>query len=84
MKNTFAKISPFQVDPEKIMDTFGIQDEDFTSASAQEKESRLCSDLIPPCGLRLCFHRRLFRMVHIVSTAARGCGLFLFGFFFLC
>ena len=39
MKNTFAKISPFQVDPEKIMDTFGIQDEDFTSASAQEKES---------------------------------------------
>ena len=39
MKNTFAKISPFQVDPEKIMETFGIRDDDFTSASAQEKES---------------------------------------------
>ena len=39
MKNTFAKISPFQVDPEKIMDTFGIRDDDFTAASSQEKES---------------------------------------------
>ncbi len=39
MKNTFAKISPFQVDPEKIMDTFGIRDDDFSAASSQEKES---------------------------------------------
>ena len=39
MKNTFAKISPFQVDPEKIMETFGIQDDDFSAASSQEKES---------------------------------------------
>ena len=39
MKNTFAKISPFQVDPEKIMETFDIRDDDFSSASSQEKES---------------------------------------------
>ena len=39
MKNTFAKISPFQVDPEKIMETFGIRDDDFSQASSQEKES---------------------------------------------
>ena len=39
MKNSFAKISPFQVDPEKIMETFGIRDDDFSQASSQEKES---------------------------------------------
>ena len=39
MKNSFAKISPFQVDPEKIMETFGIRDDDFSAASNQEKAS---------------------------------------------
>ena len=41
MKNNFAKISPFQVDSEKIMNTFGIRDDDFTPASSQEKESMM-------------------------------------------
>ena len=39
MKTPFAKLSPFQVDPEKIMDTFGINDGDFEKASDNEKES---------------------------------------------
>lgn len=37
MKAIFAKFSPFQVDPEKIMDTFGIKDGDFDQASNTEK-----------------------------------------------
>ncbi len=39
MKAPFAKFSPFHVDPEKIMDTFGIKDGDFETASPDEKES---------------------------------------------
>ena len=39
MKAPFAKFSPFQVDPDKIMSTFGIKDGDFDSASSDEKES---------------------------------------------
>ena len=39
MDAKFARISPFQVDPEKIMDTFGISDEDFAPAAESEKES---------------------------------------------
>lgn len=39
MKNSLAKISPFQVDPEKVMETFGIHDDDFSAASDQEKAS---------------------------------------------
>ncbi len=39
MKAPFAKFSPFHVDPEKIMDTFGITDGDFSKASDNEKEA---------------------------------------------
>ena len=39
MKEPFAKISPFHVDPEKILETFDLKDEDFESASSSEKES---------------------------------------------
>jgi ABC-type dipeptide/oligopeptide/nickel transport system permease subunit len=39
MKAPFAKFSPFQVDPEKIEETFGIQQGDFELASDSEKES---------------------------------------------
>lgn len=39
MKMNFGAISPFQVDPSKIMETFGIQDGDFKQASQDEKES---------------------------------------------
>ncbi len=39
MKAPFAKFSPFQVDPDKIMETFGIEDGDFSKASDNEKES---------------------------------------------
>ena len=39
MKAPFAKLSPFQVDPEKIEETFGIQQGDFELASDSEKES---------------------------------------------
>ncbi|MBR5714597.1 MAG: hypothetical protein IKX58_07420, partial [Clostridia bacterium] len=39
MNAPFAKISPFHVDPEKIMETFGIQDDDFSKATSEEKES---------------------------------------------
>jgi len=38
-KNVFAKISPFQVDPEKVLTTFNIQDDDFNPATDSEKES---------------------------------------------
>ena len=39
MDAKFARISPFQVDPEKIMETFGLSDEDFAPAAESEKES---------------------------------------------
>lgn len=39
MKEPFAKISPFHVDPEKILETFDLKDEDFEPASSSEKES---------------------------------------------
>ena len=39
MKAPFAKFSPFHVDPEKIMQTFDIHDDDFNPASDSEKES---------------------------------------------
>lgn len=39
MKEPFAKISPFHVDPEKILETFDLKEEDFESASSSEKES---------------------------------------------
>lgn len=39
MKEPFAKISPFHVDPSKVMETFGIEDGDFAAASAEEKQS---------------------------------------------
>lgn len=39
MKAPFAKFSPFHVDPEKVMKTFGIEDDDFNKASDNEKES---------------------------------------------
>lgn len=39
MKAPFAKLSPFQVDPEKIEETFGIRQGDFEPASDSEKES---------------------------------------------
>lgn len=39
MKAPFAKFSPFHVDPEKVMETFGIEDGDFTKASDSEKQS---------------------------------------------
>ena len=39
MKYNFAKLSPFQVDPDKIQHTFGLSADDFLPASEQEKES---------------------------------------------
>ena len=39
MKYNFAKLSPFQVDPDKIEQTFGLSADDFLPASEQEKES---------------------------------------------
>ena len=39
MKAPFGKISPFHVDPDKVMETFGIEDGDFNKASDNEKES---------------------------------------------
>jgi len=39
MDAKFARISPFQVDPDKIMDTFGLTDGDFAPAAESEKES---------------------------------------------
>ncbi len=39
MKEPFAKISPFHVDPEPILEEFDLKDEDFDSASSDEKES---------------------------------------------
>ncbi len=39
MKYNFAKLSPFQVDPEKIEQTFGLTPDDFDAASETEKES---------------------------------------------
>ena len=39
MKATFEKLSPFHVDSEEIMKTFGIQDGDFRKASNEEKEA---------------------------------------------
>ncbi len=39
MKEPFAKISPFHVDPEKILETFDLKDESFEPASSSEKES---------------------------------------------
>ena len=38
-KNPFAKFSPFQVDPEGILKTFDIADEDFNPATDDEKAS---------------------------------------------
>lgn len=38
-KNLFAKFSPFQVDPEEILKTFKITDEDFNPATETEKAS---------------------------------------------
>lgn len=37
MKETFAKISPFQVDPQPILDMYQITDEDFHPAGKDEK-----------------------------------------------
>ena len=39
MDAKFARISPFQVDPDKIMDIFGLSDGDFAPAAESEKES---------------------------------------------
>ena len=39
MDAKFARISPFQVDPDKIMETFGLTDGDFAPAAESEKES---------------------------------------------
>lgn len=39
MKQTFAKLSPFQVDPEAIEQTFGVQPGDFGGASESEREA---------------------------------------------
>ena len=39
MKYNFAKLSPFQVDPDKIEQTFGLTDGDFELATNSEKES---------------------------------------------
>lgn len=37
MDGKFAKLSPFQVDPEKIPDTFSLSEEDFAPAGESEK-----------------------------------------------
>ena len=39
MNERFAKISPFQVDPDRIPDTLAFDPDDFSSASDSEKES---------------------------------------------
>jgi len=39
MKETFAKISPFQVDPKELEEAFGLDDNSFDSANEAEKES---------------------------------------------
>lgn len=39
MKTPFEKLSPFRVDSQKIMDTFGITDGDFDKATEEEKEA---------------------------------------------
>ena len=39
MKQAFAKFSPFQVDPQPIMDAFSLNEDDFAPASATEKEA---------------------------------------------
>ncbi len=39
MKYNFAKLSPFQVDPDKIEETFGLTADDFQAATDTEKES---------------------------------------------
>ena len=39
MKQTFAKVSPFQVDPQAIEQAFGLQPGDFDQASQTERES---------------------------------------------
>lgn len=37
MKENFKKISPFMVDPDKIMEAYGLNDDDFAPASDNEK-----------------------------------------------
>ena len=39
MKETFAKLSPFQVDPARVMGEYGLSAADFEPASNDEKES---------------------------------------------
>ena len=39
MKQTFAKLSPFQVDPQAIEQQFGLGPGDFDSASLAEREA---------------------------------------------
>ena len=39
MKETFAKLSPFQVDPARVMGEYGLSAMDFEPASSEEKES---------------------------------------------
>ena len=39
MKETFAKISPFQVDPQPILDMYQITDDDFKPADQDEKSA---------------------------------------------
>ncbi|MCR5375082.1 MAG: ABC transporter permease [Lachnospiraceae bacterium] len=39
MKETFAKISPFQVDPKELEEAFGLDDNSFDAANDIEKES---------------------------------------------
>ncbi len=39
MKQAFKKISPFQVDPDKVWADYGINDSDFSPATDQEKEN---------------------------------------------
>ena len=41
MKQTFAKLSPFQVDPEAIESAFGLKDGDFETASLSERDGDL-------------------------------------------
>lgn len=37
MKETFAKMSPFQVDPQPILDMYQFEDDDFSPANQEEK-----------------------------------------------
>ena len=39
MKETFRKVSPFQVDPAPILEAFDLNDEDFEPASQEERSS---------------------------------------------